>query len=274
MPIHGFSGNVRYGIQSVPGTKVPILDRVDMPDFIRRVRQNAERNYHEVTGIGSGYLQDQQLLMRAPVIEIEHDVCGPDFILNCVRAAGLLPLLTLEISRAQSGAAQASAWVDCLCASMRLAAAQREPLRATTTWWPLTEEVEAGEEWAAPLAPPFAFIHGTWSLGGEIIGIEIDVDHGLSRDQYISTVAPGDPYAPSYVLVGRQAVTARIRSTTIYDITEVDDVIDANLVFTNGAEVLTIALTAGAYRGQEHEMSGDAVQEFGIPLTFQDIAIS
>lgn len=275
MPRHGFAGNIRYGVQGEAGTKVPVESRLDMPDFIQRVRQDAGRQYHEVTGIGSGLLQDQQLLMREPVLELEHDVCESTFFENCIRdVGGALPLLTIEISRAQAGDNEASVWVDCLCASLRLAAAQREPLRATSVWWPLTEEVEVGQAWSAPTNSPFAFIMGTWSLGGEIIGCEIELDNGLIRDQYISTAAPGDPYAPSYTIIGRQSLTARIRSLSLYDISEIDDVVDASLVFTNGVNVMTIALADGAYRGQEHEMPGDGLQEFGIPLTFKEIAIS
>jgi len=272
MPTHGFAGNVRYGIE--PPSPVLEIDRLPFPDFLSRVRQNAARTYHQVRGIGSDVIQDQQLLMMVPELEFNHDVCSLDLLEQCIRTVGVLPSLTFEVSRAQSGSNMADIWAGCQCASLRLSAAQREPLRAVSTWWPLGASVEAGQAWTIPNLPPFAFIQGTWTLGGEILGVEITMDNGLIRDQYISTAAPGDPFAPSFVLPGPMSVEARIRAYAMYNISELEDVIDAILTFTNGANVLHINLTGGAYHGQEHEMSGDALQEFGVPLIFANMTIT
>jgi len=274
MPAHGFLGNVRYGVEGTPGSRVLEPALVDMPDWVRSARRNAARVTNETTGVGSRDSQGQNLLMRQPELEVELDVADPTFLALCLATAGVLPSLTFEVSRLQAGATLAEIWVGCLCNSLRITGAQREPLRATAQFWPLTEESDTGHAWAAPAARPFGFIEGIISSGGEVIGFDIDLDQGLIRDQYISVAPPADPYAPSYVLVGRQSLTARIRSASIYDITETENVIDVTLVFDNGINTLTIALTDGIYQGQEGNMPADAIQEFGIPIKFAAIGIS
>ncbi len=271
IPTHVFNAACKYAIEGTPGTRNTNVSM--LPQTGVDIRFDSERReFHEGFGPGSDMLQAQELLTEAYSISLGFDVYSGAFIRDCChRTAGVLPSLSFEFCMAADAA---EAVYGARCNTLRLSAAERGCLHADTDWVAQHHSDTGVFTWTAPQYYPYVWAGGTWSLGGQIIGIDLTCENNVFSHYAMSSTLGGTPYDPSHILPGFMNVSARIRAITEYDISPTTDDVTASLIFVSGTNTLTLGLTGGAYWGQEPTIPRDGAVEFGVDMRFRNITIS
>lgn len=270
LPAHVFRTGAKVGLESIRGDPSGSMDYFN--NTIQSFDADTEKEFHEARGPGSDILQSQELLAYRHTLRLDFDVYSGAFLRDyCMRYDWEVPSVSWQFSFGGGASRMGKDIYGAVCNSLRLSSAQRAILSASTDWLGLWAQDTVGFDWDAPVYRPYVWARGSWSLGGYIVGIDLTVENNIQELQAMTDVE-GD-YNPTHLLPGYMAVRADIRAVSDYDVTPITDDIEAVLEFTSGANVLTITLERGTYRGKRHTITQDALIEFGIPLVFANCSI-
>jgi len=283
IPRHAYEGGGKYGAESQLGLAVSAAAQI--PGNITDIDYDWEQAFHESFGPGNENLQAQTpTSYRYPVrLDFEPlDGGGGSFLAAyCQRSVvdGSLPSLTMEFSTSRIDSLS-DILAGCVCNRLRLSAAQKGILTASTEWIAMHASLGAGITWSKPTNRPYAWAKSTWYDGEQAadiypVSIDLNLEHNLNEvyAAFTSLMGSAVDYEASHLFPGYTNVRADIRALSKIALTDVDNITVVS-TFLGSTSTLQITMENGAYRGARRRIPSNDLIEFGIPMTFRTVTIT
>ena len=283
-PRHAYEGGVKYGVELTQGSAVSAATQI--PGNIVDVDYDLEQQFHESFGPGNENLQAQTpVAYRYPIrLDFEpHDGSGGTFLKEyCQRSTvdGSIAALTIQCASSRIDSAS-DIFAGCVCSRLRLSAAQRGILTASTEWVAMHGSESGGAiSWTRPTNRPYTWAKAAWYDGEQAtdiypISIDLTLEHNLNEVYAMLTSVAGDAtdYETSHLFPGYTNVRAEVRALSKIALTDVDN-ITVVYTFTGQNSTYTLTLSNGVYRGARRRIPSNDLVEFGIPMTFRTVSMT
>jgi hypothetical protein len=272
----------RYATEVTPGTRETGLGSGDdFPQILRNLSwEIQERVVNDAQGPGSRLIQSQEILSARYPFSYEFDIYNGDFLNYLLWDSVNFEVysLTYAISAGAQGGWGVDLW-GAKADTIRINIREEEALSASVDGLAMHSAETSGFTWDNPTNRPYVFARGTINLstggGDDLTSCDITIENNLVPSYAMQDALPAAAliYDPKYLVAGFFDITADVTTRDVWDTSSTNDTIQMTLVFTSGANTLTITLTGGMYRSNRGDASRDDLIGFTVPMRFRDLTI-
>jgi hypothetical protein len=271
-PKTGFTGFVRYGVQTGKGTPATTFT----PLWVSDVRANPRSGLREVPLTGGIYLHEG---MSDVEISLTIEGVYPSamtFLRNGVRnsLAETLPYLTIQVGDKDGG------WqvLDCKIERISWGIEGGAYLTARVTIRGGRVSSVAGFTMPTLTEKPLVWVEASWSAA-EVSGVDIDLDNNLTPRSVIIQAGGTAPTSRvwDYLFEGIPRITGRVRGfmSMAGDVQKIGlTPSDLTLRFVRGTNTYEIKLTNAYFTEETWDIRADREQEFEAPVSATGLVLT